>query len=156
MRSPKWQSNSKYFALWTSGSLHQLSLGWVPSWKEAVHPPAPWRRDSSRQHRKIWRQHQLLRRKWHWMAWKYEAIEWGREMHLVCVLEASPQARKWKCIIQKSPCRQKKKTNICSHLPILFQWKVKLGWLVLHVNPQPETVILEHFGFMFFCKQKWA
>lgn len=108
VRSPNWQGDSKYFPLWTSGSLCQLSLGWESLLGEKQCPLSPVGEGLARvsmsglaNTKKNLKAAPAVGKK---MVLSRVEIpcHWTREIHRMCVLGASSQDRKWESIKQKS------------------------------------------------------
>lgn len=75
-------------------------------------------------------------------------------MHVVYVLGPSSQDRKWKSIEQKSFFKQNNFAFFYQYCP-----GKNIGYLVLNLDSQPETVVPGHIYFTFNAKKKkkkWA
>lgn len=70
-------------------------------------------------------------------------------MHVVYVLGPSSQDRKWKSIEQKSFFKQNNFAFFYQYCP-----GKNIGYLVLNLDSQPETVVPGHIYFTFNAKKK--
>lgn len=70
-------------------------------------------------------------------------------MHVVYVLGPSSQDRKWKSIEQKSFFKQNNFAFFYQYCP-----GKNIGYLVLNLDSQPETVVPGHIYFTFNAKKE--